>query len=320
MARYIVKRLLIMILVLFAAALLIFTITYITPGDPAELMLGTEATEADYAAYRAHLGIDKPFMEQLLIYLYNTFIKFDLGISWRYEVPVLEGMFVRVPRTLMINVISLVISVFVGLSLGVLAGTHEGKWQDQLCMVLAMVLVAAPGFWVSLELIVLFAVKLKWLPAFGIGSWKHYILPIFGASLGGIANNARHARSSILEVFRADYITTARAKGQREKIVVRKHMLPNALMPIITNMGGALSHLLGGSAISETVFSIPGVGTYMLSGIQQRDYPVIRGTTLFFAGFSAFVMLLIDLAYAAIDPRIKVRYQNQAVSKRKVKV
>ena len=320
MIRYIIKRLLILILVMWASALLIFTITYFTPGDPALIQLGTDATEQELAARRAYLGIDKPYMQQLVTYMYNTFVRFDLGQSWRYETPVLKGMFDRMPYTLMINILSLIINVVIGLSLGIFAGTHEGKWQDSLTMAIAMIFVSAPGFWVCLEMQILFSVKLGWLPAYGINNWKCFIMPIIGSSIGGIAVNARHARSSILEVFRADYITTARAKGQAEKLVVRKHMLPNALMPIITNLGGALSHKVGGAAIMETVFSIPGVGSYMLQGTTQRDYPVIRGCSLFFATFSAFVMLLVDLAYAYFDPRIKAQYENQAVSKRKVKV
>jgi len=157
---------------------------------------------------------------------------------------------------------------------------------------------------------VLFSATLGWLPAFGIGSFKHYIMPIVASSLPGLAVNSRQTRSSMLEVIRQDYITTARAKGQEERVVVRRHMLPNALLPIITVMGTGFARVIAGSPVIESVFSIPGVGLYMLNAINSDDFPALRGSVLFFALFTAVVMLLVDLAYAFIDPRIKAQYSK----------
>lgn len=177
-------------------------------------------------------------------------------------------------------------------------------------MAIAMFFVSAPDFWVALMMIVLFSSVLAWLPAFGIGSFKHYIMPIIASSLPGLAVNARMTRSSILEVFRQDFITTARAKGQDESIVIRKHMLPNALIPIVTVMGNGFARIIAGSPVIESVFSIPGVGLYMLNSINNDDFPALRGSVMFFALFTAVIMLLVDLLYAFIDPRIKVQYTS----------
>lgn len=310
MAKYILKRCLWMIVTLLATAFIIFTILYFTPGDPARVM-GGGASEADIQVLRHQLGLDRPYLVQLGDFLYKSFFKLDFGTSYIYKVPVFQEMANRLPRTMIIGLTAMVLNLAFGLSLGIFAGTHEGKWQDSVTMAVAMVFISAPDFWVALMMIVLFAAKLGWLPAYGIGGPEYYIMPIICASLGGIAVNARQTRSSILEVFREDYVTTARSKGQAENVVVRKHMLPNALMPIITGIGIGFSRIVAGSAIIENVFSIPGIGLYMLNAVNSRDYPVIRGTVLFFAAYTAVVMLIVDLVYSFIDPRIKAQYSSR---------
>ena len=204
----------------------------------------------------------------------------------------------------------MVLNVTIGTLLGIFAGTHEGKWQDSLVMIIAMVFISAPDFFVALLLILLFSLKLGWLPAYGIESMACYILPIISCALGGIAVNARQARSSMLEVIRADFVTTARPKGQKEKVITRKHMLPNARMPIITGVGGGLAMVVAGSPVIESVFSIPGVGAYMLAGVNQHDYPVVRACVIFFALFCSVAILIMDLCYAFLDPRIKAQYSK----------
>jgi ABC-type dipeptide/oligopeptide/nickel transport system permease component len=310
MAKYILKRSLWMVVTLLATAFIIFTILYFTPGDPARVM-APGASEADIQVLRHQMGLDRPYLVQLGDFLYKSFIKLDFGESYIYKVPVFQELGNRLPRTLIIGLSAMVLNLILGLSLGIFAGTHEGKWQDSATMAVAMVFISAPDFWVALMMIVLFAAKLGWLPAYGIGGPQYYIMPIICASLGGIAVNARQTRSSILEVFREDFVTTARSKGQTENMVVRKHMLPNALMPIITGIGIGFSRIVAGSAIIENVFSIPGVGLYMLNAVNSRDYPAIRGTVLFFAAYTAVVMLLVDLVYSYVDPRIKARYSSR---------
>ncbi|MDC7287542.1 ABC transporter permease [Blautia schinkii] len=310
MFRYVIKRLLMMLLILWCAGLVIFTLTYFTPGDVASLLLGKEATVDVIAQKRAYLGLDQSYLVQLGHYMVNTFIKFDFGESWVFSSPVITELIIRLPRTLIIGLTAMVLNVVIGTLLGIFAGTHEGKWQDSLVMIIAMVFVSAPDFFVALLLILLFALKLQWVPAFGIDSWTCYILPIIACSLGGIAINARQARSSMLEVIRADFVTTARSKGQREKVIVRKHMLPNAMMPIITGVGGGLATVIAGSPVIESVFSIPGIGAYLLAGVNQHDYPVVRACVIFFALFASLAVLIMDLCYAFLDPRIKAQYSK----------
>ena len=208
-----------------------------------------------------------------------------------------------------------------GIPLGIVAATHQNKWQDHLSMILALVGVAVPNFWLALLLIILFSVKLGWLPAMGIGTGlagiKYYILPAVSNCAGALANCARQTRSSMLDVIRADYITTARAKGVPERMVISRHALKNALIPIITMMGTSFGRLLGGAMIIETIFSLPGMGSYIIGAVNNRDYPIVQGGSIVLAIAFSIAMLLIDLLYAAVDPRIKAQYA--AKSKKKVK-
>lgn len=311
MARYVIKRLLAMILIMIAAAAIVFTIMYLVPGDPARIMLGANATESVVQAKRESLGLNRPYLVQLGEFLYNTFLKFSFGDSWRYGTSVMSEMAVRLPRTLIIGVCAMIMNVSLGTILGIFAATHQGKWQDSATMAISMVFVSCPDFWVALMFVLLFSSYLGWLPAYGIDSWKCYILPVICSALNGIAVNSRQARSAMLETIRADFVTTARAKGQKEKVIVRKHMLPNAMMPIITGVGGGLAGVVAGSPIIETVFSIPGIGQYMLVGIEGRDRPIVCGCVVFFALFTSVAMLITDLAYAFLDPRIKARYARR---------
>lgn len=310
MGKYILNRLIWMVLILLGTSFIIFTILYFTPGDPARIIAGTSASAAEIENIRHMIGLDKSYLSQLGSFFYNTFIRFDFGNSWVYNKPVWDEMLVRLPRTLIIGLCAMILNLIIGLLLGIFAATHEGKWQDSLTMAIAMVFISCPDFWVALMLILLFAAKLNILPAYGIGGPQYYILPIICSSLGGIAVNARQTRASILGVFREDYITTARAKGQKERNVVYKHMLPNALMPIITSIGNGFAKIVAGTPVIESVFSVPGLGLYLLTAISSRDYPVVRACVIFFAAFTAIAMLLVDLAYAFIDPRIRAQYSG----------
>ncbi len=307
MYKYVIKRLLWMILIMLGVTVVIFTITYFIPGDPARTILGSTATDAEVEALRHSMGLDKPFIMQLLIYIGNV-CRLNFGESWAYGISVSGELFSRLPVTIIVGGLAMIIQVVIGIPLGVFAAVHQSKWQDNLSMAISMVLVSVPDFWIALMMIVLFSVKLGWLPAMGTSSWKCFIMPVIAAGIGGIAGNARQTRSSMLEVFRADFVVTARAKGQKENKVIWKHMFPNALMPIITMVIGGLGRIVGGTAVIETIFTIPGCGLYLLNGITQRDYPVIRGATIILALFSALAILLMDIVYAYVDPRIKAQY------------
>ena len=313
MWRYILNRLLWMIVIFVGVAFVIFTIMYFAPGDPAQMMLGENATAQEIADMRHTLGLDKSYLAQLGDFLYQTFIKLDLGTSWTYTKPVVQELGIRLPRTVTIGLITMILTTVIGIPLGILAATHQGQWQDYGIIGASMVFVSLPVFWVALMLVVLFSLVLNnLLPAYGIDSWKSYILPIVAGTFSGIAGTARQARSAMLETIRADFVTTARAKGQAERTIIYKHMLPNAILPLITSLGGRFAGIVAGQAIVERVFSIPGVGLYLLDGISYRDYPIIRGCTMFFAVFSAIVILIVDLIYAWVDPRIKAQYTKNS--------
>ena len=311
MSRYIYKRLLLMIPVVIMVAVLIFTIMYFTPGDPAIIILGPNASLEQLAAKRAELGIDQPYLVQLWNYLKNVFIRFDFGNSFINGRSVSSQIMERFPRTLMIAALSVLLSIVAGVPLGIVASVHQYTWKDNASMFAALIAASMPGFWIAQMMSLLFALKLGWLPATGVDSWKCYILPVVANAIGGIAAMARQTRSSMLEVIREDYITTARAKGQIERKVIYHHALRNALIPIVTCAGGAFGVQLGGALVVETVFSIPGLGKYMMDAINQRDYPSIRGTVIFLAIAFSIVMLVVDIMYAFNDPRIKGQYQSK---------
>lgn len=300
MGRYIIKRLLLTILVIVGAAFVIFTVMFFVPGDPAELLLGPEATLEAIELKRAEMGLDQPFIVQLGSFLYNTFLRFDMGTSWSRGTSVLAGVLDRLPRTLLLGFLTSLVTVIIGIPLGVTAATHHGGMMDRGLIVLSMVFISVPEFWLALMLILVFAVRLNVLPAMGIDSWTCYILPIVSGSLAGICNVARQSRASVLDVVRADFITTARAKGMKERAVIYKHMLPNAMIPIITICGNYFARCIGGTIVIEKIFSFPGLGLYLNDAISMRDYPVIRGCVIIMAAFTAIMMLIVDLALSLI--------------------
>lgn len=300
-----------MIPIVLGVTVIVFTLMYFVPGNPAQMMLPDDATQEDIAQMEEYLGLNKSYGERLFTYIRNAFIYGDFGNSYRLKTPVMPALMERLPRTVLLAAITMLISMVVGIPLGVLAAVKQNRPADRISMVLSLAGVSMPNFWLALMLVLLFSVKLKWLPPSGFGSLKYYILPSLAGALGGIAGQARQTRSSMLEVIRSDYITTARAKGVAERKVIFSHALPNALIPIITISGSAFGHMLGGTLIIETIFSIPGVGTYIISGVNNRDYPVIQGGVIFLAVAFGLMMLLVDLAYAFVDPRIKSQYMGK---------
>jgi ABC-type dipeptide/oligopeptide/nickel transport system permease component len=317
MGKYVLQRLLMTLLVVLVASIVVFTLVFFVPGDPVKIMMSPEATVAELEAKRHSLGLDQPYLVQLGTFLYNAYIKFDLGTSWIRGTPVVDGLMERLPYTFELGIWAILISASIGIPLGVTAAVHQNGWQDRVCMLMGMICTSLPDFWFALLLILLFTQKLNILPAFGIGGIKYMIMPVAAASLKSIGTLARQTRSSMLEVIRSDYITTARAKGLKEQKVIWKHMLPNALIPIITVIGTSFSGIIAGTVVIEQVFSRPGVGTYLTQAITNRDFPITRGCVIILAIFTSVMMLLVDLAYAAVDPRIKAQYAGQ--SKRRVK-
>lgn len=312
MWRYIVQRLLWLIVIIVCVAILIFSVLFFVPGDPAETALGTEATDQEKFEWREKYGLNDSYLEQLGRYLYETFIQFDLGDSYITHMPIATEFAQRLPRTLGLGLLCLAVNIGLGIPLGIACALHRNTFIDHLLTVIAMLGMCMPAFWLALLMQQLFAVNLHWLPAMGISSWKAWVMPVIAGSISGVAGNVRQTRSAVLETIRADFITTARAKGVPEGKVIYKHMLPNALIPILSMLGGAFGHVISGTVIIETVFSFPGVGMYMLTGTNGRDYPVVRGTVLILAAFAAIVVLLVDLAYGMVDPRIKAQFISYA--------
>lgn len=310
MGRYIIKRLFWMIPIILGVTIVVFTLMTLCPGDPAEIILGGSATEADLQATREALGLNQPFLVRFGNYLYDTFVRFDFGKSWSTGASIKAEMMERLPRTMTLSLMTLTISVVIGITLGIIAAVNQNRWQDRVCMTLALVGVSIPNFWLSLLLILFFSVQLKLLPAMGIGTWKHFILPAMAGSVGNIATLGRQTRSSMLDVIRSDYITTARSKGVPEFKVITRHALKNALIPIITVIGTYFGRMLGGAMIIETIFAIPGMGTFIVGGVGSRDYPVVQTGSIFLAIVFSLCMLLVDLIYAAVDPRIKAMYER----------
>lgn len=317
MTKYVIKRLLMVLLVVFGVAVIIFTIMYFTPGDPVQIVLGGTYTPEQYAETKAKLGLDQPYIVQLLQFLKQTFLELDLGTSYLDGTSVMHELLIRFPPTLIIATVCCILQVAIAVPLGITAATHQGKFMDRLCMIVALISISLPGFWFAMIMMLIFSLKLDLLPSFGVDHWYSYILPCAANCLTGLGGMARQTRSQMLEVIRSDYVTTARAKGVSERAILYSHALPNALIPIITSAGTHFGAALGGTVIIETVFSIPGIGYYMKTAIGNRDYPIVRGGVTLLAFLFCLVMLLVDLAYAFVDPRIKAQYENS--SKKRIK-
>lgn len=314
---YIGKRLLWMIPTILGITIFIFTLMHIVPGDPAKLIAGSTASEEELEMTRETLGLNKPFMVQLGDYMGGLFFHGDMGTSYATNGSIRNEILARIPRTIALGIGSMVISTIFGILFGITAAVYQNRWQDRACMLAALVGISMPSFWLALLLILLFAVKLKWLPASGFDGIKYYILPTLSSAISGMAGLARQTRSSMLEVIRSDYVITARSKGLTEREVTYKHALPNALIPVVTLVGSHFGYLLGGSLVIETIFGIPGMGTYMVNGINNRDYAVVQSCVIMLGVVFSVCMLLVDIAYAYIDPRIKAQYASSVKRRKK---
>lgn len=290
---------------------------YFVPGDPAQTICGSGATEEELAATREALGLNKPYTERLFDFLKQTFLQFDFGKSYISHVSIKTELMRRLPYTLLVGAGTFLVVVLIGVPLGIIAAVNQNRLGDRLSMIIALFGVSVPQFWYGMLLVLLFSVKLDLFPATGVSSWKSFVLPCFACAIGGLATNARQARSAMLEVIRSDYIITAKAKGIPNWKVILKHALPNALIPILTTLGGLLAGLCGGSVVIETVFTIPGLGTYLVTGMNTRDYPIVQACVIILALVSALVVLLVDIIYAFVDPRIKAKYAGKKKARRK---
>lgn len=310
MLKYVVKRILLLIPVVLCVALLIFVIMSFTPGDPAVIMLGENATQEQVAALHERLGLNNPLLVRFWDYIKGIVTRFDFGTSYTNGREVKQEILERFGYTLKIALFSMIFSLGIGIPLGIIAALNRNTWKDNVSMSVALLGISMPTFWFGLVLSIVFALNLRWLPPSGVGGIEHYIMPCLAVSMPGIAGMARQTRSSLLEVIRADYITTARAKGQTGRAITFRHALRNALIPVVTQAGAIFGLLMCGTLVAETVFTIPGLGTYMVTAIKSRDYPAIQGAVIMVSIAFSIVMLLVDLLYAVIDPRIRSQFSK----------
>ena len=304
MRSYLVRRLLLVLPVVLGVVTLVFLLIHLIPGDPVEIMLGESALPADRDALREALGLDRPMLEQYGSFLWGL-CRGDLGVSLQQRRPVTALIREHYPATLELTLAAMLISLLIALPAGILSGIRQYSVWDHSTMFLALLGVSMPNFWLGPLLIWVFSIQLGWFPVSGKGGLAHLLLPALtlGASMAAIV--ARMTRSSVLEVLREDYVMTARAKGLSEARIILKHVLRNAMLPVLTVVGLQFGALLAGSIITETIFSWPGLGTLMVKAIQTRDYPVVQGCVLVIALSYVLVNLLTDLLYGVIDPRIR---------------
>lgn len=313
---YIVRRLLQAIPTLLIISLLIFSLLYITPGDPVDLILGTEdgtVSEEQRAVVEEQWGLDKPFLVRYVDFVVNA-CKGDLGTSYATNQDVFDSVMTRMPATLKLAAFSMLLALLVSVPLGILAALKHNSIWDSMATALATVGVSLPKFWFGLVLMIFFSLRLGWLPSTGsaelsegLGTFLSYIImPAASLALGMAATQTRMIRSSMLDVLNQDYVRYARSKGLRERVVIWGHALKNAMIPVITVIGGEVGGLLGGAVVTESIFSWPGVGRLMMNSISKRDYPMIQGITLMLCISYLLVNLFIDIVYAWVDPRIRL--------------
>jgi peptide/nickel transport system permease protein len=312
MLRATLNRIAGMLIVMALVVTIVFVIVRVTPGDPAAVMLGPDATAADVAALRQRLGLDAPIPQQFLSYV-GGLLRGDLGQSIFLNQPVGQALLQRAEPTFFLTIFSLLIATAIALPIGVLSAYLRGSVFDQAMTTLAMVAASVPSFWLGLILMQFFAVKLGWFDTSGYGGpgasfaerMHHLVLPAFALGLVSSALITRFTRASMLDVLNDDYVRTARSKGMSEWRVVVRHALKNALIPILTVVGLTAALLISGAIVTETVFSLPGVGSLIVSAVLRRDYPVIQGALLIVAGLYVLVNFLIDMLYLVVDPRVR---------------
>lgn len=318
MSGYILKRLLSMLPILAVVAVVVFLIVHLTPGDPAAVMLGDEAGEKEIAELRAQLGLDLPLVVQFFHWLANV-VQGDLGRSYFSDVPVTQAFWEHLGPSVSVAILAQIIAILIAIPIGIMAARRKGTMMDQAVMGVSLFGISVPSFLLGLFLILLFAVQLKWLPVAGYkplsqGAWNHLrylILPALALGFMQAALIARMTRSSVLDILADNYIKTARAKGLKERIVIYKHALRNAFIPILTVIGETFGGLVTGAAVVETVFNIPGIGQLIISSVERRDYAVIQGTVLLITVTYVLLNLIIDLLYGIVDPRVRLNRKER---------
>jgi peptide/nickel transport system permease protein len=308
MIKYIIRRVLLIVPVMLGVSVIVFGIMHLTPGDPAILMLGEAAPEAEYAALRTRLGLDEPIYVQYGLWL-GRIVQLDFGRSIRSNRPVLNEIRSRLPATIELAVLATLLAIAVGVPLGVISANRPNTAVDHGATVLAFGGLAMPVFWQGLMMILIFSLLLGWLPSSGRhGGWVYYVLPTITLGTSAIAAITRMTRATMLETLSQDYVRTARSKGVHDRSIIYRHALRNAMIPVVTVIGLQFGGLLSGAVITETIFAWPGIGRLAVDAIRSKDFPVVQGVVLVFAITYALVNLFVDVLYAYLDPRLRTRY------------
>ncbi|HOI23414.1 MAG TPA: ABC transporter permease [Spirochaetales bacterium] len=307
MHKYIINRLLSLIPVILAVSFIVFFIVDLAPGDVVDILAGTEVSVADKTAMREEMGLNKPLLVRYFRYM-GGMLRGDMGISYVTNKNVFEIYMSRLPATLLLASVGTIVALLIAIPLGITAAVHQNTWLDSGSMIIGLLGLSIPTFWLGLMLIIIFSLKLGLFPSIGNQTLFSIVLPAITVGSGQAALTMRTTRSSMLEVIRQDYLSTARAKGVPEKIVIRKHAFKNALIPILTVIGTQFGVAMGGAVMTETVFAWPGVGRLLVDSISNRDTQMVTGAIILTTILSSIVILLIDIAYAFVDPRIKARY------------
>ena len=295
--------------VLLGVSFIVFSILSFTPGDPVEMRLGDNYSEEAYQAMKEEMGLNDPFLLRYVKYIGNA-VRGDFGNSYRTSQPVLNELAARLPNTILLSAAAMLFAVLLGIPLGVISATHQYSAVDNISMIGALFGVSMPNFWLGLMLIVIYAAGLRWFPSTGFEDWASIVLPAVTLSVNSLAMITRMTRSSMLETIRQDYIRTARAKGLKEGVIVIKHALRNAMIPIVTTVGLQFGFSLGGAVLVETVFAWPGIGRLLVECIKLKDTPVVVACVLVLATMFTVINLCIDILYAFLDPRIRAQYKT----------
>lgn len=310
MYKFIIQRLILLIPVLLGVSFIVFSILNLTPGDPVQMRLGDNYSSESYEKMKHEMGLDQPYILRYLSYVWGA-VRGDFGKSYTTSNQVGDEIMARLPNTLILSFFALLFAIIIGIPLGVISATRQYSFLDSASMVVALIGVSMPNFWLGLMLILIFAANLGWFPSAGFKSMKSLVLPALTLSVNSLAIITRMTRSSMLETIRMDYIRTARAKGLNENTVIIKHALRNALMPVVTTIGLQFGFSIGGSVLIETVFSWPGLGRLLVEAIKYKDTPIVTAIVLILATMFTVINLLVDVIYAFLDPRIRAQYKGK---------
>lgn len=310
MIRYVVKRFLMLIPLVLCITFVVYGLMSLAPGDPASIMLPSNAPQEQKDALNHKLGYDRPFLVKYADFVYNLVFKGDFGISYRTQQPIINEFKTRLPISITLAFTSLTLAACIGIPLGVLSAVKQYSLLDTIPSVMALTLSAVPSFWFGMMLIYFLAYKLGLFPSYGMGGIEHWVLPTLTIAVVYAAEILRYTRSSMLETIRADYVRTARAKGVAERTVIWKHAMKNGLLPVVTLLGSSFGAQIGGAIVTENLYNLPGLGTLTLLSINMRDTPTVVATSVIFATLYNIILILVDLMYAFIDPRIRAKYSR----------